>query len=186
MPRILPYIRISSQPVTFSLLFLQVFMMLLGHFFFSTLAAYNEYISNGEWWRFITSLFLHVDFQHFLSNMICLLILGLSIEKYLGSIAFSIIFFTAGISGNILSYLIMSITYIHTGASGSIFGLLGAQLFIFYSHYRDANGKELMLFFSILFILLLFTFFHSSSNPISHLTGLLIGGILAPFLQNTR
>lgn len=92
MPRILPYIRISSQPVTFSLLFLQVFMMLLGHFFFSTLAAYNEYISNGEWWRFITSLFLHVDFQHFLSNMICLLILGLSIEKYLGSIAFSIIF----------------------------------------------------------------------------------------------
>ncbi|MEH7456076.1 rhomboid family intramembrane serine protease [Bacillus pseudomycoides] len=175
-------IRIPLQPAVLSLLFLQLIMMILSNFFFSTIAACNTCIAQGEWWRFITSLFIHVDLQHFLSNSICLLILGYSIEKQLGSIAFAIIFFTSGISGNILSYLIMPLEYIHAGASGGIFGLLGAQLFILYSRYRTAQPKELVLFSSIISILLLFTFFNPSANPISHLTGLLIGGIYTPLL----
>lgn len=177
-----PHIRITVQPVVFSLLCLQLIMMILGDFFFSNLAAYNEYISVGEWWRLITSLFIHVDFQHFLSNSICLFLLGQSIEKQLGSIRFPILFFTTGISGNIFSYIIMPVGYIHAGASGGIFGLLGAQLFLLYSRYRSFQPKELIFFSLIIFLLLLFTFFNPSANPVSHLTGLLIGGICTPFL----
>lgn len=174
--------RTTLQPIVLFLLCLQLLMMIPGDFFFSNLAAYNEYISEGEWWRLITSLFIHVDFQHFFSNSICLFLLGQSIEKQLGSVRFPILFFTAGISGNIFSYMIMPIGYIHAGASGGIFGLLGAQLFLLYSRYRSSNPKELVFFSAIIFLLLLFTFFNPSANPISHLAGLLIGGICTPFL----
>ncbi|MDM5153059.1 rhomboid family intramembrane serine protease [Bacillus sp. DX1.1] len=178
----IPHIRITLSPVILSLLCLQFIMVVLGDFFFSTTAAYNEYIAKGEWWRFITSLFIHIDLGHFFSNSICLFFLGQSIEKQLGSISFAILFFIAGISGNIFSYFIMPLGYVHAGASGGIFGLLGAQLFILYSRYRSPKTKEVFLFSSIIIILLSFTFFDHSANPISHLTGLLIGGILTPFL----
>ena len=45
------------------------------------MAASNEYIAKGEWWRLLTSLLVHVDLQHFLFNSICLFILGSSIEN---------------------------------------------------------------------------------------------------------
>ncbi len=179
-------IRITLQPVVLSLLCLQLLMIILGDFFFPTLAAYNEYISEGEWWRFITSLFIHVNFQHFLSNSICLFFLGHSIEKQLGSVRFPILFFTAGISGNIFSYIMMPIGYVHAGASGGIFGLLGAQLFLLYSRYRPYQPKDFVFFSSIIFLLLLVTFSTPSANPISHLTGLLMGGIYTPFLTKKK
>lgn len=176
------YIRTTPHPVILSLLFLQFAMLICGNFLFSTIAAYNEYIAQGEWWRLITSLFIHVDFNHFLSNSICLFILGQSIEKQLGIVPFSIIFLAAGMSGNFFSYLIMPLEYIHAGASGGIFGLLGAQLFILYCDYRFSHPKELLLISLTICTLLLFTFFNYSANPISHLAGLLIGGIFTPFL----
>ncbi|KFN02116.1 rhomboid family intramembrane serine protease [Bacillus clarus] len=179
---LIPSTRISLQPIVFSLLCIQLIMIILGEFLFSSTAAYNEYIAKGEWWRFITSLFIHVDLQHFLANSICLFILGSSIEKELGHFSFIIIFFISGISGNISSYIIMPLDYIHAGASGGVFGLLGAQLFMLYSRYRSSKPKELAIFSTIILILLLFTFFNPSANPISHLTGLLIGGICTPFL----
>ncbi len=74
----------------------------------------------------------------------------------------------------------MPIEYIHAGASGGIFGLLGAQLFLLYSRYHSSQPKEFVFLSSIIFLLLLFTFFNPSANPISHLTGLLIGGIGTP------
>ncbi|PEY33610.1 rhomboid family intramembrane serine protease [Bacillus cereus] len=176
------HMRTTLQPAVLFFLILQLIMIIPGDFFFYNLAAYNEHISKGEWGRLITSLFIHVDFQHFLSNSICLFLLGQSIEKQLGSIRFILLFFTAGISGNIVSYMIMPIDYIHAGASGGIFGLLGAQLFLLYIHYHSSQPKELVFFSSIIFLLLLFTFFNPSANPISHLTGLLIGGIGTPLL----
>lgn len=174
--------RISLQPIILFLLLIQLVMMMLGDLFLFPMAAYNEYIAKGEWWRIITSLLVHVDIQHFISNSICLFVLGSSIEKQLGHFSFIILFFLSGISGNISSYIIMPPEYIHAGASGGIFGLLGAQLFLLYSRYRSSKPKEIAIFSIMIFILLLFTFFNPSANPISHLAGLITGGILTPFL----
>ncbi|HDR7793607.1 TPA: rhomboid family intramembrane serine protease [Bacillus luti] len=179
---LIPSTRISLQPIVIALLLIQLVMITLGDFFLFPMAAYNEYIAKGEWWRLITSLLVHVDLQHFLSNSICLFILGSSIEKQLGHFSFIVIFFLSGILGNISSYIIMPLEYIHAGASGGIFGLLGAQLFLMYSRYRSFNPKDIAIFSIMVFILLLFTFFNPSANPISHLTGLIIGGICTPFL----
>lgn len=174
--------RISLNPIILSLLLIQLVMMMLDDFFLFPMAANNEHITKGEWWRVITSLLVHVDLQHFLSNSICLFILGSSIEKQLGHISFIILFFLPGISGNIASYIIMPPEYIHAGASGGIFGLLGAQLFLLYNRYRPSHSKEIAIFSIMILILLLFTFFNPFANPISHLAGLITGGILTPFL----
>ena len=70
---------ISLQPTILTLLLIHLVMMILGDFFLLPLAASNEYIAKGEWWRVITSLLVHVDLQHFLSNSIfCLLLVLLS------------------------------------------------------------------------------------------------------------
>ncbi|WP_242214975.1 rhomboid family intramembrane serine protease [Bacillus cereus group sp. BfR-BA-01383] len=179
---LIPSFRMPLQPVILTLLLIQLVMIMLGDIFLFPMASYNEYIAKGEWWRLITSLLVHVDLQHFLSNSICLFALGSAIEKQLGHFSFIIIFFLSGILGNISSYIIMPLEYIHAGASGGIFGLLGAQLFLLYSRYRSSNPGDIAIFSIMIFILLLLTFFDPSANPISHLTGLIIGGICTPFL----
>ena len=171
---------ISLQPTILTLLLIHLVMMILGDFFLLPLAASNEYIAKGEWWRVITSLLVHVDLQHFLSNSIfCLLLVLLSKNNSDTFLFYSI--FLSGISGNISSYIIMPLEYIHAGASGGIFGLLGAQLFLLYNRYRSSKPKEIAIFSIMILLLLLFTFFNPSANPISHLTGLITGGILTPF-----
>ncbi|MCR6844977.1 rhomboid family intramembrane serine protease [Bacillus sp. IBL03825] len=179
---LIPSARISLQPIVIALLLIQLVMIMSSDFLLFPMASYNEYIAKGEWWRLITSLLVHVDLQHFLSNSICLFVLGSSIEKQLGHFSFIIIFFLSGILGNISSYLIMPLEYIHAGASGGIFGLLGAQLFLLYSRYRSSNPRDIAIFSIMICILLLFTFFNPSANPISHLTGLIIGSICTPLL----
>lgn len=71
--------QISLQPTILTLLLIHLVLMILGDFFLFPLAASNEYIAKGEWWRVITSLLVHVDLQHFLSNSIfCLHLVLLS------------------------------------------------------------------------------------------------------------
>ena len=84
---------ISLQPTILTLLLIHLVMMILGDFFLLPLAASNEYIAKGEWWRVITSLLVHVDLQHFLSNSIfCLLLVLLS--KTTRTLFFFILFFS--------------------------------------------------------------------------------------------
>ena len=164
---LIPSARISLQPITIALLLIQLIMIILGDFLFS-MAASNEYIAKGEWWRLLTSLLVHVDLQHFLFNSICLFILGSSIEKQLGHFSFIIIFFLSGILGNMSSYLIMPHEYIHAGASGGIFGLLGAQLFLLYSRYRSSNPRDIAIF-QLLYV---YYYYSLSSIPLPILSAI--------------
>lgn len=168
----------SFPPATSCLLTIQLILFLLENLLFSSTASCNTCIANGEWWRLITSIFMHQDWHHFLSNCTCLYLLGMQLEKQIGRIRFSIIFFLAGFLGNIASYFLLPTHYVHTGASGAIFGLFGTQLYTFYMQYELTHKKAVLFFFLILFMLLSFTFVHPSSNPISHLFGLLAGGFL--------
>ena len=109
------------------------------------MAASNEYIAKGEWWRLLTSLLVHVDLQHFLLIVFVYSCLALLL-KTTRALVFHHYFFLSGILGNMSSYLIMPHEYIHAGASGGIFGLLGAQLFLLYSRYRSSNPRDIAIF----------------------------------------
>jgi membrane associated rhomboid family serine protease len=81
-----------------------------------------------EYYRLFTSLFLHLDFLHIAFNMITLLVVGPAVEVMLGKSRFLALYLLAGLGGNVLSYLIAPEIQVSAGASGAIFGVLGAYV----------------------------------------------------------
>ena len=80
----------------------------------------------GEWYRLVTSMFLHGSILHLLFNMYVLVALGPTLERILGHVRFLVLFLLAGLDGAALSYALSSPMTVSVGASGAIFGLMGA------------------------------------------------------------
>src|SRR5687767_11611617 len=115
-------------------------------------AKLNYYIdTRHEWWRFITPMFLHVNFLHLMVNMYSLWIVGPYVEKLYGSARFVAFWVLTGIAGVVASYLTvrpeMSVGSLarfifktadepSAGASGALFGLVGV-LFVFGIKFRN-------------------------------------------------
>lgn len=97
-------------------------------------ALYKNFVYGAnQWWRLISAGFLHVDFFHFLINMIVLLQIGMVIEKIYGKKQMLIIYMVSVVSSSLLSLVMMDGGSISLGASGGIFGLLGAFLVYLFS-----------------------------------------------------
>lgn len=90
-------------------------------------AKENVRIISGEYWRFVTPIFLHGGLVHLMINSYSLYAVGRAVERLYGHAKFIFIYFVAGILGNIASFMFSPNPGI--GASGSIFGLLGALLY---------------------------------------------------------
>ena len=88
-------------------------------------AMYGPLIAAGQYWRLFTSMFLHVGMLHLAFNGFGLLIFGRIVERVFGRPRFITIYVLAGLAGGVASYLLNSIS-IAAGASGAIFGILGA------------------------------------------------------------
>jgi rhomboid protease GluP len=94
----------------------------------------NEAIREGQVWRFVTPIFLHGNISHLIVNALSLLWLGVQMESIYGSRKYFLIYMTAGVAGNIASFYRSPEPSL--GASGAIFGLIGAGL-IFPLRYRN-------------------------------------------------
>jgi rhomboid protease GluP len=99
----------------------------------------NELIMEGQYWRFITPIFLHGSILHLGFNMYALYILGRRIERFYGSIRFLGLYLIAGISGNLFSFLFTISPSL--GSSTAVFGLLGAEGIFIYQH-RKLFGEQ--------------------------------------------
>nr|AIF01519.1 Rhomboid family protein [uncultured marine group II/III euryarchaeote KM3_149_F06] len=107
---------------------IMIFIFLLQFVFsdFTNLFLLNQ-DSFSELWRFVTAIFLHGGFPHLLYNLFALALFGSILEKYIGSKKFLFVFFVTGIFANLIS-----INYYDAslGASGAIFGIIGALVLI--------------------------------------------------------
>lgn len=81
----------------------------------------------GEWWRVFTAMFLHFGLAHIVFNMLALYVNGLLVERLFGSVAFLLLYIVSGLSGSIAS-LFWHPNINSAGASGAIFGVIGALL----------------------------------------------------------
>lgn len=139
-------------------------------------ANYAPLIKNGEIFRLITYAFLHGSIIHLLVNMYSLFIVGRQIENNFGKVRLLIIYFISALSGGLLSALFSD--GISIGASGAIFGLLGALLY-FGLHFRlyltDALISKII---PIIILNLLIGFTVTGIDNACHIGGL-IGGFLA-------
>lgn len=139
-------------------------------------AKYNPaIIEQGEWWRIISSMFLHIGFLHLLMNMLAVYYLGTLVERIYGSFRFLCIYFLAGIGGGIASFAFSP--SIAAGASGALFGLFGALLF-FGLHNRkiffQTMGTNVLVLIGINIV---FGLFVPQIDNGAHLGGLVAGFI---------
>jgi len=88
-------------------------------------ADYAPRVASGQWWRPITSMFLHIGILHLAMNMIALWGIGPFIERLVGNGGFLVLYLFAGVCGSLAS-LTHAPTMVSAGASGAIFGLYGA------------------------------------------------------------
>lgn len=133
-------------------------------------------VKNGEYYRLFTCIFLHIGIMHLLCNMYSLYIIGREVENLFGKIKYIIIFILSGIFGSIMS-LAFAHNTISAGASGAIFGLLGALLY-FGMHYRTYLGEAIKRsIIPIIVVNLIIGFFAEGIDLAAHIGGL-VGGIL--------
>ena len=130
-----------------------------------------------ELYRLVTSVFLHGGLLHLLCNMYSLYVIGPQLESFFGKVKYTIIFIVSGIIGNLLSMAFLQDTYVSVGASGAIFGLLGALLYFGY-HYRVyLSGVIKSQIIPLIILNLVIGFVATSINNLAHIGGL-IGGVL--------
>lgn len=175
-------------PVTYGLIALNViiwlYMFLILNIFSDNrmidvggLVHFN--VVHGEWYRLITSMFLHFNFEHILMNMLSLFIFGKLVEAIAGHWRMLGIYLISGVFGNLVSLAIDS-TSISVGASGAIFGLIGA-LFAMMFIGKQYERKTLFQLIGVLLLLTLVSLFISNVNIFAHIGGF-IGGILITFI----
>ena len=146
----------------------------------------NAEIAQGEWWRLIAPIFIHIGLLHLISNSYALWVVGPQVEKLYGASRFVILYMLAGIAGVCGSYIYHPAD-ISAGASGAIFGLFGVLLVfgIRYRHsippfFKRAVGTAVL---PVIVINLMIGF--SGLLPIdnsAHVAGLLAGAALAAII----
>ena len=141
---------------------------------YESLTGANIHIDQGEYWRLATPIFVHVSFSHFIFNTIALLIFGPPLEKHLGPLGFSCFYLLCGITGNLATFLIQPLTYVHTGSSGALFGLFGYYIALAIGGKRR-NGQLAQVILPIVIISLFMTFIQPGINLTAHLFGLAAG-----------
>lgn len=138
-------------------------------------ASVADFIKAGEYYRLITSAFLHIGILHLICNNYALYIIGSQLESFLGRTKFLIVYLVSALCGNLLSLLF--ITDISAGASGAIFGLLGSLLYFGY-YYRVYLGNLIhSQIIPIIVLNLLIGFLTPGIDNAAHIGGL-IGGVL--------
>jgi membrane associated rhomboid family serine protease len=135
-------------------------------------------IADGELWRLVTAGFLHAGLLHLMFNAFALYVLGSMLEPAIGRLRFAIIFFVSLLAGS-FGALLLEPRGLTVGASGAIFGLMGAAVVIMRNRGINPMESGLGLWLGIN---LLFTFAIPGISIGGHLGGL-VGGVLAALLM---
>lgn len=145
-------------------------------------AKENTLIQNGQYYRLFTCMFLHGGIVHIISNMYSLYAIGPFIEEIYGKYKYLFIYILSGIAASIFSYLFSPAVSI--GASGAIFGLLGAMLVFALKNRKRINKKFLSNIISVIFINLIIGATLPGIDNFAHLGGLIGGVILSAIVSN--
>ncbi len=173
--------RPKKPVVTYALIAINVLIFLIGMLFnlngtfINLFANYGPYIIDGEYYRLFTSMFIHGNVLHILFNMYALYLLGQQAEGFFGKGKFLLVYLLSGLSGSLLSILLNQ-GAVSVGASGAIFGIMGALLYFGYN-YRVYLGDTLIReIVPVILINLVFGFTVSGIDNFAHIGGL-VGGI---------
>ncbi len=174
--------RITIFLITFNTLLFLLFSFGvedLDYIFYLLVQINSKVVYDLELWRLITSMFLHGDFLHLFSNMFSLLIFGSYIELSFSKVKFVLIYFISGFLGSLFTVFFLPLNTISLGASGAIFGLLGAVLSMI---IFDRNNPLIILGLIYAFYFVI-TSFRPGVNYFAHIFGLLGGFVIGYILR---
>lgn len=142
-------------------------------------------IDGGEYYRFLTCMFMHFGFEHLFSNMLVLFFLGDNLERAVGKIKYLIIYLCSGLMGGLVScayYYLVDEVVVAAGASGAVFGVIGALIYIVWKNrglLEDLSIRRLAFF-------VIFSFYSGLTSTdvgnAAHAGGVVMGVILAAIL----
>lgn len=139
---------------------------------FTATSMIPELTANGEWWRILTSGFMHFGLIHLVLNMAALFVVGPVIEQELGKLRYSAVYFLSLLGGSAAAFYFGTVCQQLAGASGAVFGLMGALLIVFKRQKRDIS--TIVVIVGINLVSNLFT----NASLLGHLGGFVIGGLL--------
>ncbi|MFF4950725.1 rhomboid family intramembrane serine protease [Streptomyces chattanoogensis] len=131
-------------------------------------------VAEGEWYRLVTAMFLHQEIPHIAFNMLSLWWLGPPLEAALGRLRFTALYMLSGLGGSALTYLVAAPYASSLGASGAIFGLLGATAVLMRRLNYDMKPVLILLGLN-----LVFTFAWPNISWQAHIGGLVVGAAVA-------
>jgi membrane associated rhomboid family serine protease len=144
-------------------------------------------LPKDEWWRMLTAMFVHDGALHLLLNMWALMLFGPSIEERYGRLRFLALYFTAGFLGSALSLTFSRPGSLSVGASGAVFGILGAWIAFFVRHRNARGAREQLRSLFFLVGINLFIGFSSGGriDNFAHLGGLAGGFVVATAIEQS-
>jgi membrane associated rhomboid family serine protease len=178
-------LRAIPSPVTFALIVVNIGVYLVtafqgaginapgGEIFFDWLLL-GAFVAEGDWYRLVTATFLHGSIIHLLANMVSLWWLGSLVEQVLGSLRYLLLYFVSGLCGSAGALLLEDANVPSVGASGAVYGIMGALLI----HEWLRTGSFVGPALTVIVLNLVFTFSIPGISIGGHLGGL-AGGIAA-------
>jgi membrane associated rhomboid family serine protease len=173
----------KNTPVTkflsISLIVIFLLQELTGTLLVKSFALFAPLVTSGEWWRLISAGFLHGSIIHLLFSVYILWVIGSQLESIVGNIKFIIIYFVSLLGGSVASYLFSPFGSYSIGASGAIFGLMGAMLVV--GRKRNLDISQITTLVAINVVI---GFVLSGIDWRAHLGGLAAGAFITWVLLN--
>lgn len=155
-------------------------------------ALYAPLLLKGQgFYRILTAVFIHADTMHLFNNLIVQFAGGNLLEKKIGHVRYALVFLLSGIAGNLVSVAADFVTGsfgFSVGASGAVFGVLGAMIFLIVRQ-RDRSGRyrSLLLRTGLMTAYLLLSGWRNPSiNQAAHAGGLAAGFVLCALMMHGR
>ncbi|XP_022765176.1 RHOMBOID-like protein 2 [Durio zibethinus] len=145
---------------------------------------WTKVVLNHQGWRLITCIWLHAGVIHLLANMLSLVFIGIRLEQQFGFVRIGILYLLSGFGGSVLSSLFIR-NNISVGASGALFGLLGAMLSELITNWSIYTNKAAAMLTLLVIIAInlgigILPHVDNFAHIGGFLTGLLLGFVLLP------
>lgn len=188
------YVRL--YPITAFILAANILVFILDTFLLNNKLSlwgmyYQEPVENlygtNEPWRYVSSIVLHVDWEHLLFNCFSTLVFAPPLERILGHTRYLLFYLAAGIGGNILSAIVNAgSVYASVGASGAIYGIFGGFLYLaIYPKHVLGDAERKTIFFILIFGLI-YSVLMPNINIWAHIGGAVTGFALMSMYIGSR
>jgi rhomboid protease GluP len=136
----------------------------------------------GQWYRLVTAMFLHGSILHFLMNSLVLYYLGSHLERLLGAVKYGVFYMVTGIVSSLAVVWFGNQNAVTIGASGALFGVIGALLYLTYVRPTWFQGTAIRQIRQLVIINLVLTFAIPNISVTGHIGGFLAGLLLITLL----